>query len=35
MLDINQAKRNAAISAGYNFLTIIFTNDGNQIYNIF
>jgi hypothetical protein len=35
MLDLNKAKRDAAINAGYNFKTIIFTNNGKDILEVF
>lgn len=34
MLDLNKAKRDAAINAGYNFKTIIFTNNGKDILEV-
>lgn len=35
MLELNQAKRSAAIDAGYDYLTIIFDNSGKAIKEIF
>lgn len=35
MLDLNNAKRDAAINAGYNYKTIIFTNNGKDILEVF
>ena len=35
MLELNKAKRDAAINTGYNFKTIIFTNNGKDILEVF
>ena len=35
MIELNQAKREASIKAGYDYLTIIFTNNGKNILKVF
>lgn len=35
MIELNQTKREASIKAGYDYLTIIFTNNGKDILKIF
>jgi transposase len=35
MLELNKAKREASIKAGYNYKTIIFTNNGKDILEVF